>query len=251
MWGQLKHFSHQLIGRFKTWRIMTQWQDTDMVSLARIRHSALKNVHQIGIIGDSVSFGLKAKYNYGQYIQKATGATVQNLAVSGAYLADNGFTSIFQQAQRLNPADLYIVQGTDDDWLGDFPIGGSTDLTATTYIGAFYQIIVHLRQRQPQATIIVLTPTYQTPVRGQQVRRTDRTLNGLGLDLHAYVAAQLAACQDLAVPVINLMQKKRFDPSQADFRAQVMPDGLHPNDVGQRRIARLIAETYTKIIKAK
>ena len=47
------------------------------------------------------------------------------------------------------------------------------------------------------------------------------------------------------------MQKKRFDPSQADFRAQVMPDGLHPNDVGQRRIARLIAETYTKIIKAK
>lgn len=135
--------------------------------------------------------------------------------------------------------------------MGAVPIGGPTDLTATTYIGAFYQIIVHLRQRQPQATIIVLTPTYQTPVRGQQVRRTDRTLNGLGLDLHAYVAAQLAACQDLAVPVINLMQKKRFDPSQADFRAQVMPDGLHPNDVGQRRIARLIAETYTKIIKAK
>ncbi len=73
----------------------------------------------------------------------------------------------------------------------------------------------------------------------------------MGLDLHAYVAAQLTACQNLAVPVINLMQKKLFDPSQADFRAQFMPDGLHPNDVGQRRIARLIAETYTKTLKVK
>ncbi|MCT8389729.1 SGNH/GDSL hydrolase family protein [Leuconostoc holzapfelii] len=247
MLGRLKYWFHQIMSQFKARHLSQRLLDSDSVSLAILRHSALKNVSRIGIIGDSVAFGLKAEFNFGQYIQKATGAMIENLAVSGAHLSDNGFTSIYQQAHRLQPADLFILQGTDDDWLANVPLGDG-NASRQTYIGAFYQTIAYLQQLNPKAVILVITPTYQTAMRGARVRRTERTLNALGLDLHGYVRAQLKACQALGVPVVNLMQTRLFDPSKPQFRAQFMRDGLHPNGTGHRRIAKLIANTYNKAV---
>lgn len=208
------------------------------------KHEKLK---QIGIIGDSVSFGLKSKINYGQYIQKVTGARVQNLAVSGAHLTDNGVKSIFQQATRLNKCDLYIFQSTDDDWLANIVIGNKHDTAKQSYLGAFYQTILQLRQLNSQAKIIVLTTTYQTPVWGSVVRRTDLTNNTLGYSLHDYMAAVKKACVDLNVPYVDLMRSSLFTPNSSAFRAKYMPDGLHPNEEGHHIIALEIGKIYQKM----
>lgn len=208
------------------------------------QNSGLEKVQTIGIIGDSVSFGLKAKVNYGQYLQKATGGTVQNLARSGAHLSDNGQKSIFQQSQRLNQSDLYILQGTDDDWLANVPIGNKEDNEKKSYIGAFYQTVFQLQQRNPMAKIIIVTTTYQTPMWGSIVRRTDSTKNTLGHSLHDYMTAQVKACEDLKLPYVNLMRRVLFDPNKQLFREKYMPDGLHPNEKGHQIIACEIAMVY-------
>ncbi|CAM3067246.1 SGNH/GDSL hydrolase family protein [Leuconostoc rapi] len=209
------------------------------------KHAKLK---RIGIIGDSVSFGLKSTINYGHYIQKVTGANVQNLAISGAHLTDNGVKSIFQQATRLNKCDLYIFQSTDDDWLANITIGNKHDTAKQSYLGAFYQTVLQLRRLNSQAKIIVLTTTYQTPVWGSVVRRTDLTHNKLGYNLHDYMAAVKKACVDLNIPCVDLMRSSLFTPSNSVFRAKYMPDGLHPNEEGHHIIALEIGKIYKKLI---
>ncbi|CCF25516.1 MULTISPECIES: SGNH/GDSL hydrolase family protein [Leuconostoc] len=212
-----------------------------VTTLAKMPISSNKTV---GIIGDSVSFGLKATTNYGQYIQRATGSGVQNLAISGAHLSDNGYNSIYQQAQRLEKAQLYIFQGTDDDWLANVPIGSLTDKPNESYLGAFYHTIKVLKQKNASSKILTLTPTYQVPVKGNKVRRTDETRNKLGHNLHDYVRAQIQASYVLDIPVVNLMQKTLFNPADYQFRQLYMPDGLHPNERGHRIIAKEIATAY-------
>jgi len=209
-----------------------------------LQSSELKSVQTIGIIGDSVSFGLKSSMNYGQYLQKITGGVVQNLAYSGAHLSDNGRKSIFQQSQYLDPCDLYILQGTDDDWLANVPIGHKDDTAKQSYIGAFYQTVSQLHHLNSTAKIIIVSTTCQTPVWGNVVRRTDKTENMLGHSLHDYMIAQEKACADLKLPFVNLMRQTLFDPSKKSFRKKYMPDGLHPNKEGHQIIANEIVKIY-------
>ncbi|MBZ5960959.1 SGNH/GDSL hydrolase family protein [Leuconostoc gelidum subsp. gasicomitatum] len=209
-----------------------------------LQSSELKSVQTIGIIGDSVSFGLKSSMNYGQYLQKITGGVVQNLAYSGAHLSDNGRKSIFQQSQYLDLCDLYILQGTDDDWLANVPIGHKDDTAKQSYIGAFYQTVSQLHHLNSTAKIIIVSTTCQTPVWGNVVRRTDKTENMLGHSLHDYMIAQEKACADLKLPFVNLMRQTLFDPSKKSFRKKYMPDGLHPNKEGHQIIANEIVKIY-------
>jgi len=209
-----------------------------------IQNSGLDSVRTIGIIGDSVSFGLKSKINYGQYLQKITKGRIQNLAYSGAHLSDNGRKSIFQQSQCLDRCDLYILQGTDDDWLANMPIGNKNDTAKQSYIGAFYQTVYQLQQMNSKAKIIIVSTTYQTPMWGNIVRRTDRTKNTLGYSLHDYMTAQEKACTDLKLPFVNLMHLTLFNPNKKSFREKYMPDGLHPNKEGHQIIANEIVKVY-------
>lgn len=221
----------------------------DLSLITSLSQSGIKKNQTIGIIGDSVSFGLKSDFNYGQYIQKATGAMIKNLAISGAHLCDNGYNSIYQQSVRLDTSDLCIFQTTDDDWLANVPIGSKQDLPHESYIGAFYHTIEQLKRKQKK--IMILTPTLQSPVKGDRVRRTDKSKNKLGYDLHDYVTAVRAACQDLTLPLVELMTAKLFNPADQTFRKNVMPDGLHPNSKGHKIIAKEIAKVYQTDLQKK
>lgn len=249
-WYRIKKILKYITSYLNRWTFKT-YNRTALVEKHLKKYFKHEKLKQIGIIGDSVSFGLKAKMNYGQYIQKVTGASVQNLAVSGAHLTDNGSKSIFQQAKRLKKCDLYIFQSTDDDWLANITIGNKYDTAKQSYLGAFYQTVLQLRQLNRKAKIIVLTTTYQTPMWGNVVRRTDRTPNTLGYNLHDYMSAVKQACMDLDVPCVDLMRSNLFTPASALFREKYMPDGLHPNEAGHHIIALEIGKLYKKLNTAE
>lgn len=211
---------------------------TDYLALSRV----IKNAKHIGVLGDSVAHGHLANTNFSDLLQRISGATINNVAVNGAHMMNNSDTSIYTQSKQISGCDLVVIQGTDDDWLANAPIGTPKDDEKTSYIGAFYRVVDNVRVLNPQAKIIVMTATLQVPVRGTTIRRTDRTKNELGKDLHDYMDAQKLACTDLGLPYADFMQPNLFQPLNPAFRKKMMSEGLHPNDVGHQVIAQELAK---------
>lgn len=211
---------------------------TDYLALS----TTVKNAKNIGIIGDSVARGHLADVNFGDILVKASGAKINNVSISGAHMMNNGDNSIYAQSKQIAGCDLVIIQGTDDDWLANSLVGTKSDDEKTSYIGAFYRVVDNIRSLNPQAKIIVMTATLQVPVDGTTIRRTDRTKNGLGNDLHDYMDAQKLACTDLDLPYADFMQPALFQPMNPAFRKKMMPEGLHPNSVGHQLIVQELAK---------
>ncbi len=235
----MKYFDHSNL-----WKKPIQVDEAGRITTDYIQISSLKEAKHIGIIGDSVSHGYLAAYNYGDIFHRETQAVITNLAVNGARMTNNSATSIFQQSKKLSGCDVVILQGTDDDWLGDVPVGTKQDDEHTSYIGAFYQVVANIRSLNPNAKILVMTATLQAPVNGTTIRRTDRMKNTLGKDLHDYMDAQKLACNDLGLPYADFMRSDLFDPLNPAFRKKMMSEGLHPNEVGHQLIAQELAKNF-------
>lgn len=235
----MKYFDHSDL-----WKRPIQVDDAGRITTNYIQLSSLKEAKHVGILGDSVSRGYLATYNYGDIFHRETQATITNLAVNGARMTNNSATSIFQQSKKLSGCDVVILQGTDDDWLGNVPIGTKQDDEITSYIGAFYQVVNNIRTLNPNAKILVMTTTLQAPVNGTTIRRTDRMKNTLGKDLHDYMDAQKLACNDLGLPYADFMRSNLFEPLNPAFRKKMMPEGLHPNELGHQLIAQELAKNF-------
>ena len=56
-------------------------------------------------------------------------------------------------------------------------------------------------------------------------------------DLETYVDAIIEIAAYYAVPVLDLYRVSGLQPIVPVLQERYMPDGLHPNDAGQRKIA--------------
>ncbi|PNY85075.1 SGNH/GDSL hydrolase family protein [Staphylococcus agnetis] len=204
--------------------------------------SSIRNIKEIGTVGDSVAKGSLAKENFTQMLSKKIKAKYTNLAVSGATMSTVKENSIYDQATKIT-GDLIIVQGTDDDWLENVDIG--TDKTnVKTFYGAFYSAIEVIKKNNPKAKILVMTATRQCPMDGNTIRRKDTDKNKLGLTLEDYVNAQVIACNELNVPVFDAYHSEYFKPYSPAFRKASMLDGLHPNEKGHEVIMYELIKDY-------
>ncbi|HEC2216495.1 TPA: SGNH/GDSL hydrolase family protein [Staphylococcus delphini] len=211
------------------------------------KSKTVKTVKKIGIIGDSVAKGSRASKNFGQYLSDMLSATVQNEAVSGATMSTVKANSIYEQAAKIRNMDLVIIQGTDDDWLYNGSAGvsiGTSKTNEKTFYGAFCKTVELIKSNNPKAKILVMTATRQLPVNGTTIRRKDTDKNSLGLDLEAYVNAQVLACSELNVPVFDAYHTDLLDPYNPAFRVKNMVDGLHPNELGHEVITNELLKNY-------
>ncbi|KAJ80425.1 SGNH/GDSL hydrolase family protein [Enterococcus faecalis] len=224
------------------WKKPIAVDDSGRITTNYLAVSYVKQAKRIGIIGDSVARGYLAKYNFGDLFKKVSGATVTNTAVNGARMTNNNEASIYAQSKKVGGCDLVIIQGTDDDWLGNVPIGSKYDDENTSYIGAFYRVVDNIRALNPNAKILVMTSTLQAPASGGSISRTDRWKNKLGKDLHDYTDAQKMACNDLQLPYADFMKTELFEPLNPAFRKKMMSEGLHPNEIGHQMIAQELAK---------
>ena len=204
----------------------------------------------------------------------------------------NGWTSvgIAEQIEKLGliPADVYTVfLGTNDWWQGK-PVGTLADYeqnTGTgTISGAFRIIISKLRQLNPNAQIILMTPiqrgdfvyltnfknnafgSYQ-PKNGQTLEQVADAIRAIGKHEHLAVADLY---HKSGITPKNVVRYKRLrDPATGTFRNYTWPaytsvpfdpakdeypyptdaidltyDGLHPSDAGYERITKVLVKKW-------
>lgn len=132
-------------------------------------------------------------------------------------------------------ADLICVfGGTNDFGHGDAPFGKIGDKTRATFCGALYELSETLLYRYPTAQIVFFTPLHRL---GEQTPAHKPDGDRLLAD---YVEAIRKNAEYFSFPVLDLWKVSGMQPAAADVQRRRMPDGLHPNDEGHRKLFEII-----------
>ena len=206
----------------------------------------------------------------------------------------NGWTAvrIAQEVEKLGltKADVYSVFLGTNDWWSGRPLGQFTDYqrntgNATVY-GSFRQIIDKLRQLNPQAAIVLITPmqradfvyltNFKNNAYGSYKAKNGQYLESFANAIDSIGRAEAFPVVDLyhmrSLDVKKLVRYKRLkDPQTGTYRNYPYPDfadipfnpetdeypypvqavaktydGLHPSDKGYALISRALVKVMKK-----
>lgn len=206
---------------------------------------------KIAFLGDSITQGCGASGEdrfFWNLLAKDTGAVSYGYGIGGTRIAPQHTPSaepVYDRyfASRVDDmipdADIAVVfGGTNDFGHGDAPFGTLNDRSEDTFCGALRVLLEKLIVRYPHAQLVVMTPTHRED---EEVLDRGDTGAPRQAKLTAYVNAITEICGDYAVPVLDLFRTSGLQPRVPVLKELYMPDGLHPNDAGHRKIAdRLI-----------
>lgn len=183
-------------------------------------------------LGDSIS----AAGGYQPLVCAEAGfAAMLNHAVSGCPMAaggerDYGATVHAGRALQDIPDCVTIFAGTNDFRL-DKPLGSIEERDIYTFCGAYATLIEDLLTRRPEARLNLWTPLQRDK------DGWDTTfVNGAGFRLPEYAKAVREIGAYYALPVLDLYAESGITRLTLDYFTH---DGLHPNEAGFQRIARL------------
>jgi lysophospholipase L1-like esterase len=192
------------------------------------------------VIGDSITeHNARTTKNYQDYIADKIGCTVNNYGLSGTGWftpsASGGTNQIFNRISGFSSsADLITVfAGTNDvASVGKtFVLGsyGDTDQNASFY-GTLDYTLKQLIAKYPTKTIAVFTPI-QRDIASTTYGTVTET------NMIAVADAIIKVAGKYSIPVLDLYRFGNMYPSNTTFKSTMMPDGLHPNDVGHQVLA--------------
>ena len=202
---------------------------------------------KIVFLGDSITQGVgpsSTDHVYWKVLERNTGAQCFNFGMSGSRIAaqlvpvlhpDSERSFITRADEMIPDADIVVVFGGVNDFAhGDAPFGSHDDRTDATFCGAVHVLMEKLLERYPQGQIVFMTPLHcvfedEVGVNPYGVRRCG--------NLQRYVDAIMEAAAFYGIPVLDLFRTSSIQP-RVPFNMQLnMPDGIHPNDAGNARIA--------------
>ena len=176
--------------------------------------------------------GLAAARNYG-----ISGTRIARQYVENDYCTEPAFCDRYQSMD--DDADVIVVfGGTNDHGHGQAPLGTFDDRTEETYYGAWHVLLRGLIEKYPEAVIVVMTPLHKC--------MEDVPSMGNGKPLKVYCDILKEVCEYYAVPVLVLYAPSGIQPEVPVLRETYMPDGIHPNNAGNR----LIASRLTGFLRA-
>jgi lysophospholipase L1-like esterase len=121
-------------------------------------------------------------------------------------------------------------------------MGDLTNLTDTTkFKPAFYKLVYGLMAHFPNTKLLVITPIHRDD------NHPDATPNGQGLTLKDYRDAEIEICERLGIPYLDMYTKLGFSPLSYNIKSLYMPDGIHPNSDGMRRLGDTIIHAITEL----
>lgn len=135
-------------------------------------------------------------------------------------------------------ADIVVVfGGTNDFGHGDAPFGEFSDRTENTFCGAVHTLCQKLLKKYYDKTVVFITPLHRLD--------ENELVNFYGQprkSLLEYVNAIRKVCEYYSLPVLDLYKTIGIQPSVDIIKERYMPDGLHPSDLGAKKIAERLKQ---------
>lgn len=181
-------------------------------------------------LGDSITIGSSARIPYPMVLSSRFNVSLTNIAVHGNKVLNVitgqipkvpiGFSGIITVLIGINDVTHGTVIGDTDAVLAK----NYDDLVAGASFSESYRYLMETLQRNcPEATLCGINILFSS--HGQS-----------GVD--NYRAAISKICEKLSVPLFNIHKTAGLVPNNYTL---FMPDGLHPNDAGHKRLARALA----------
>lgn len=209
---------------------------------------------KVNFLGDSITHGTGASCNENCYVSvfgRISGAEVRNYGIGGTRIArqktptepvwDNG--DFVMRADGMDSdADVVVVfGGTNDYGHGDAPLGSFESHDVYTFYGALRTLCEKLIAKYPKAKIVFMTPTHRCA--------ENKLINERGIrnvaTLSQYADIIKEVTKYYAIPVLDLYAVSGMQPEVEVLKQTYMPDGLHPNDAGHEKIAKLLYSFLT------
>ena len=204
---------------------------------------------KINFLGDSITFGsgvADPENIFWNVIARENGAVCRGYGIGGTRIARKRVPSadpVFDQdfvsrVETMDPdADAVVVLGgTNDFGHGDAPLGRMEDRSPYTFYGAMHLLCQALLTRYPNAKLVIMTPLHRLS--------EDVTVNEIGLplstNLEGFVEIEKEVARHYGIPVLDAFAMSGMQPKVPVIQQMFMPDGLHPNDAGHKKMAELL-----------
>ncbi|MBO5287170.1 MAG: hypothetical protein J6B34_03515 [Clostridia bacterium] len=212
-------------------------------------------------VGDSITYGAGCDGDtYWEILRDSLGlSSATGMGVGGSCISQtsnygSNHNPLVNRFDTIPEADLISIFMGTNDYGHDTPLGTIDDTTDVSFYGALNVIIPQLLEKNPDATIVFITPLhrygYGTNNGTGQPHTYDSVPNGAGHTLEEYANAIVEVCGKYGVHVIDLFNLCDLDPSIELTREMYMEDGLHPNAIGHKYIATILEHWFVEIGKS-
>ena len=223
---------------------------------------------RVAYLGDSMTQKTKKGTNtiYWEYLSELLGIEPYVYGISG-----NQWDGIYKQALKLHEekgiaVDAILIFAGTNDYSHGVPLGKFYSETTkeanhngnsvtrkyrtpiendSTFCGRINKVLTFLKTNFPDQQIIILTPIHRGYAKFSEtnVQPEESFANARGLYIDAYVDVLKQAASYWAVPLIDLYSLSGLYPladSQVKYFNNADSDRLHPNAVGNYRLAKTI-----------
>ncbi len=223
---------------------------------------------KVAFLGDSMTDKRRVgtTYVYWEYLTELLGIEPFVYGISG-----NQWNHIYKQAEKLqaekgSDIDAIIIFAGTNDYMHGTPMGKFFSETTkqtnfngkevsrkyripiindSTFCGRINKAMSFLKNNYPKQQIIIMTPIHRgyAKFNDKNVQPDENFINEQGLYIENYVETLKKAAAIWAVPVIDLYSTSGLFPmaeSHAQYFSKKDTDMLHPNAVGDYRLAKTI-----------
>ena len=201
-------------------------------------NSPIKN-KKWACIGDSITEenGRTTKH-YHDYIATSTGVNVVNLGYSGT-----GYTKDYYDNKKIpdrldeipSDSDFITILAGVNDCGGNgatTDLGTINDTDATTFYGGINLTVSRIFEKYPNIPLGIISPLPG----GNNVSALQDRVNALEI-----------VCKKNYIPFLNLFNTCGFRLNNDTWKANYLPDGLHPNEKGHALITNSILQFIEKL----